>query len=273
MTTETYHHIPFLKWAGGKRWLISRKLEIFPRDFNTYIEPFLGSGAVFFHLNPENAILSDSNLNLIESYKSIQSDWNLVWQKLKAHHRSHCKDYYYQIRESHPTSLTGKAAKFIYLNRTCFNGIYRVNLKGKFNVPIGTKKNVTLPTDNFSAVSKLLKDKEIICSDFEDVIDRAKSGDLVFSDPPYTVKHKHNGFIKYNEKLFNWEDQVRLTHALERAVARGVKVVATNADHTSIEDLYKTKFKIERLLRENVIAASSQKRGQYPELIMTANIQ
>jgi DNA adenine methylase len=120
------------------------------------------------------------------------------------------------------------------LNRTCFNGIYRVNLRGAFNVPKGTKSAVVLPTDDFSEAQRLLRRAKLLDGDFEEVIDQAQSGDLVFADPPYTVRHNNNGFIKYNEKLFSWDDQERLARVLTRAAKRGVKVVATNADHREI---------------------------------------
>ena len=216
---------PFLKWAGGKRWLVVQHLSIFPSQFDRYIEPFLGSGAVFFHLRPQNAILSDINKELIETYTAIQEDWESVFCELKKHHRNHCKEYYYRIRSSNPKTPYTRSARFIYLNRTCWNGLYRVNLKGEFNVPIGTKQAVILEKDDFFEVSKILQHAEIKCDDFETVIDEAGKGDLLFVDPPYTVKHSDNGFIKYNEDLFHWDDQVRLSMCLCRAKERGADIM------------------------------------------------
>ena len=148
--------LPFLKWAGGKRWLTHhRDLGIFPDKYETYIEPFVGSGAIFFHLRPQKAILSDINKLLIDTYQAIKDDWRLVRKYLKQHHEKHSKRYYYKMREAKLLSRYQKAARFIYLNRTCWNGLYRVNTDGKFNVPIGTKSNVILDSDDFFSVSWL----------------------------------------------------------------------------------------------------------------------
>ena len=188
--------IPFLTWAGGKRWLTSISDDIFPEKYNTYIEPFLGSGAIYFHLKPNKAILSDINSDLISTYLAIKQDHKSVQEILEIHHKLHCKDYYYKIRNFKSDNIYENAAKFIYLNRTCWNGLYRVNLNGEFNVPIGTKKNVILETDNFELISDMLKNAEILVEDFEVIIDKAGENDLVFIDPPYTVKHNHNNFVK-----------------------------------------------------------------------------
>ena len=262
--------IPFLKWAGGKRWLVYYHHDIFPCSYNRYIEPFLGSGAVFFHLQPRNAILSDTNLELINCYQALKSDSDKVLKTLKQHDRKHCKDYYYHIRDAKPRNIYTRAARFIYLNRTCWNGLYRVNLNGQFNVPIGTKNNILLDTDTFDAVSKQLKGAEIRHSDFETVIDEAEKNDLIFIDPPYTVKHNYNGFIKYNETLFNWEDQLRLRDATVRAKQRGAQIVLTNADHKSIRALYRNDFDLYRVNRESVLAANSSFRGKVHELLVIA---
>lgn len=259
--------LPFLKWAGGKRWLMEypETLDIFPKEFETYIEPFLGSGAVFFKLFPKRSILSDSNADLIETYKAIRNDWRSVWKRLRVHHELHSDEYYYKVRSSNPYSSGGRAAKFIYLNRTCYNGLYRVNLKGEFNVPVGTKRNVVLESDDFNLVSELLGQAKLIVSDFEPIVDSAKRNDFVFIDPPYTVKHNLNGFVKYNEKLFSWEDQVRLRDSVVRAKSRGVKVLVLNADHESIRELYQGES-MQSLSRKSVISANSLFRGKYSEL-------
>lgn len=261
--------VPFLKWAGGKRWLTFLDKNIFPKKFNRYIEPFLGSGAVFFNLKPKKSILSDVNTDLIKTYKTIRTNWQKVESALKIHHRKHSSDYYYKIRKSNPYSSHWKAAKLIYLNRTCWNGLYRVNLKGKFNVPIGTKKTVIYETDNFKDISDLLYNAEILTNDFEEIIDRAEKDDLIFVDPPYTVKHNHNNFIKYNENLFSWDDQVRLRDCLIRAKKRNVKIVSTNANHSCLKDIYKD-FKHYEISRNSMIAANSKKRGRIKELLITS---
>lgn len=259
---------PFLKWAGGKRWLASRNLITLPVEYNRYIEPFLGSGAVFFALQPHTAILSDSNESLIETYQAIKDDWKKVWILLRKHNRLHCDTYYYAMRDSKPRTIHGRAALFIYLNRTCWNGLYRVNLRGEFNVPIGTKEKVILKTDNFKSISNLLINTKLLLRDFEEVINESTKGDFIFVDPPYTVKHNNNNFIKYNEDLFSWDDQIRLRDSLLLAKQRGADIFATNAYHRSIKYLYKGKFKLQAIKRNSVIAGKSEYRQKCSELII-----
>jgi len=175
---------PFLKWAGGKRWLTFRYQHLFPIQYDRYIEPFLGSGAVFFHLKPNAALLSDANSHLVATYLQIRSNWKKVRDALRKHDRLHSKEHYYLERARKRTAAHEKAAQFIYLNRTCWNGLYRVNLEGIFNVPIGTKNTVCLDTDNFEAVAETLSRAELVVSDFETVIQRASEGDFLFVDPP-----------------------------------------------------------------------------------------
>lgn len=259
---------PFLKWAGGKRWFVNKHAELLNLEYDRYIEPFLGSGAVFFKLQPKKAILADANKELIDTYRSIKEDWEKVVQLLRRHHKLHSKDYYYKIRGSKPKTLFSNAARLIYLNRTCWNGLYRVNRQNRFNVPIGTKTKVILDTDDFEAVSRLLSKVILIDGDFESTINRAKEGDLVFVDPPYTVKHNNNGFINYNESLFSWSDQKRLASCLTEASKRGATVVATNANHDPISELYKVSFKVLTTQRHSVLAANSSDRKVCKELII-----
>jgi DNA adenine methylase len=259
---------PFLKWAGGKRWLVQGHLNLFPKEFNNYYEPFLGSGAVFFALKPKQGILSDINPNLVECYQAIKTDWKAVETILKKHHKFHCSDYYYKIRSSKPRTLFSKAARFIYLNRTCWNGLYRVNKKGEFNVPIGTKQNVVLGTDNFKETSRLLHNFRIDNKDFKEVIIKAKKNDFVFVDPPYTIKHNKNNFVKYNEELFHWDEQISLRDAVVKASQKGVHIMVTNANHPAVRKLYRGHFKIKKLKRKSVIASSAENRGVYEEIIM-----
>lgn len=260
---------PFLKWAGGKRWFVENYHNLLPKDYNNYFEPFLGSGAVFFHLHPHTALLSDTNFELINTYTAIKNDWRQVYAKLCEHQQNHCKDYYYLIRGLEFSSQYERAARFLYLNRTCWNGLYRVNMKGYFNVPIGTKETVLLNTDDFARTSYLLSKVELVHSDFEEIIDRAKECDFLFVDPPYTVKHNENNFVKYNEKIFKWEDQVRLSKCLIRAHNRKVKIAVTNACHPSIYALYKAKFKFRTLSRQSVLAATAKHRRMTTELLIT----
>jgi DNA adenine methylase len=260
--------MPFLKWAGGKRWLVDNHQELLSKKFNRFIEPFLGSGAVFFNILPDNAILSDKNEELINTYKAIKKNWKLVEEKLISHHSNHNKEYYYDVRRKLPNDIYEKAARLIYLNRTCWNGLYRVNSKGEFNVPIGSKQNVILNSDNFKLVSDQLKNVKIFCEDFEKIIDLAGEGDFLFIDPPYTVKHNHNGFVKYNQSLFSWQDQIRLRDSIVRALDRGADALITNANHDSIREIYSDIGDHLVLSRASVISGSNVGRGVFEEMVI-----
>lgn len=262
---------PFLKWAGGKRWLSAYYPEIFPSKFDRYVEPFLGSGAAFFYLRPEYAVLSDLNHELISTYQAIRDNWHAVLAALKRHQRNHSTTYYYTERKRIRRSTPERAARFLYLNRTCWNGLYRVNLRGEFNVPKGTKNNIVLPTDNFSIVSTILKNTSLLSTDFENVIDDTRNDDFLFIDPPYITKHVLNGFIKYNEKLFTWDDQIRLACAVSRAAQRGVKILVTNADHQAIRELYCKFGHLKTLERASIIAGDKSCRGGTTELAVIIN--
>ncbi|AVM26086.1 Dam family site-specific DNA-(adenine-N6)-methyltransferase [Bacillus pumilus] len=264
--------LPFLTWAGGKRWLVKSYPEVFPSNFNRYIEPFLGSGSVFFHLKPQKAILSDINKDLIDTYMALKMDWQKVYKHLKIHQRKHSPEYYYKIRNYNPRKIETKAARFLYLNRTCFNGIYRVNKQGKFNVPLGSKQNVILSTDDFEEISNRLKHVSILNHDYEVVINMANKDDFIFVDPPYTVNHNDNGFIQYNEKLFSWADQIRLCEALVRARDRGAKIIMTNANHESVRNLYKEYcFEFKIVSRFSGISSKAKGRKKYEEIIVKSN--
>lgn len=266
---------PFLKWAGGKRWFVHRHGDLLPKTYNRYFEPFLGGGAVYFHLQPRRAVLADINPEVIEAYVAVKERWVGLKKSLAHHQRSHDEDetYYYDVRERSPTTLVSRASRMIYLNRTCFNGIYRVNKRGLFNVPRGSKDSVCLDTDNFKAMAELLADADLRVSDFEDVVNEAGEDDLIFADPPYTVRHNFNGFIKYNEVLFSWADQERLASALRRAASRGAKIVATNANHHSVRKLYASwDFLTKSLSRFSQISADGASRRQFEELVITANL-
>ncbi len=261
------HIVPPLKWAGGKRWFVARHLDLVPDKFNRYIEPFVGSAAMFFALAPSRALLSDLNPELINVYRVIRDSPVELMELLAQHARKHSTEYYYRIRSMRTrTPLTG-AARLIYLNRTCWNGLYRVNRAGRFNVPIGTKSSVLLESDDFIRLSGLLKDVDLRVSDFEDALNELGEGDFAFVDPPYTVAHNNNGFIKYNQTLFSWEDQIRLRRAVGSAVARGAYVLVTNAAHDSIYDLYEP-FERLSVSRAGVIAGDRSARGTFNEMVI-----
>lgn len=261
---------PFLKWAGGKRWFVRRHADLLPKSFNRYIEPFLGGGSVFFHLQPKEALLGDTNPDLIAAYRGIKQNWKGLVKSLQHHSRQHSDEHFYSVRDRRPTEAIPCASRMIYLNRTCFNGIYRVNQRGEFNVPRGTKNAVLLETDRFDQMAKLLEGADIRVADFEVLINEARAGDFVFADPPYTVRHNFNGFVKYNEKLFSWQDQERLAEALIRAKKRGVHILSTNANHSSIRELYdQDGFNLITTSRFSSISASSEHRKQFDELIIS----
>lgn len=259
---------PFLKWAGGKRWLAPLIQEKIGKVKRLYIEPFLGSGAIFFSLSPRRALLNDTNAELINAYDAIKKNYPLVVNYLQYHQKHHSQKYYYKLRDYRPRCPYRQAARFIYLNRTCWNGLYRVNLKGIFNVPKGSKEAVLLSSDCWPEISAALQSAELIHGDFESVIDIAKRGDLIFADPPYTIKHNYNGFIKYNESLFSWADQERLSLALTRAEKRGAIIIATNANHSSVRKLYEEHFTLSTLKRMSVLSGAAKFRGNFQELLI-----
>ncbi len=178
---------PFLKWPGGKRWLIARYQHIFPQDYNVYFEPFLGGGSAFFYLKPLGAVLSDINQDLINTYRAMARYPDQLRIILNVHQEKHSTKHYYSVRKDVPNDLVEQAARFLYLNRTCFNGMYRVNLQGQFNVPIGTKQNFLDDIHEFEKYAKVLGNAHIRKMDFVEAIRGANEGDLVFADPPYTI--------------------------------------------------------------------------------------
>lgn len=258
---------PFLKWAGGKRWFINRSDFVVPNFNGMYFEPFLGGGALFFKMLPSRSFISDMNGDLINAYTVIRDFPGQLVEELAYHHARHGKDYYYSVRSARPGSAVSSAARFIYLNRTCWNGLYRVNLKGEFNVPVGTKKNVIYDGDDFFGMSSALQGATILACDFESALRLAGQDDFLFIDPPYTVKHNNNGFVKYNEGIFSWEDQERLKLAVDGAVERGAKVLITNADHESIHELYAGYERVS-VSRASVISGAPKGRGFYSEVII-----
>lgn len=263
---------PFLKWAGGKRWLWRQHREIFQVDYAKYFEPFLGGGAIFLGLQPHSAVLSDSNEDLVNVYLQLRDHWQAVRNRLKVHHENHCRDYYYEVRSTVAGDALTRAARFLYLNRTCWNGLYRVNLAGEFNVPMGTKSDVFVESEDFAAVSRILKRATIMKSDFSDAMKLVGERDLVYVDPPYTVNHNSNGFLKYNEKIFSWADQERLAESVRSAADRGARIIVSQANHESIRELYAGLGEIGVVRRASVLAADSSKRGQTTELLIRINL-
>ncbi len=256
---------PLLKWPGGKRRLVQFILPLVPQEFNHYYEPFLGSGALFFALQPNRAFLSDKNPDLISTYNQVRDSPEAVIRQLQKLRNTE-RDYY-AVRSSNPKSESQKAARLIYLSTLSFNGIHRVNVSGVFNVPYSYKTHLR-PGEpgKIRAASELLKRARIKCQDFEVAAASAQSGDLVYLDPPYTTAHTSNGFLKYNAKIFTWDDQKRLAEVAHELASRGCSVVVSNADHSSIRGLYRD-FKVVEIERHSVIAASRKFRRRITECI------
>ena len=261
---------PFLKWPGGKRWLVHQYAALFPSKYRRYLEPFLGGGAVFFHLTPQRAVLSDTNSDLVNAYQCLKKHPKVIEERLSKLHQKHTKKLYYHIRAARPADTIEQAVRFLYLNRTCFNGIYRVNLRGEFNVPIGTKDLVAYPENYLEGIAACLRHASIRVADFEETIDKAKADDFVFVDPPYTVMHNNNNFLKYNANLFSWTDQLRLFSAVKRAARRGAAVMISNADHKSVRELYRKFGTHHRVDRTSLLAADFLHRRKTTELLITS---
>ena len=237
--------------------------------FNGYHEPFLGGGSIFFYLAPKkNVFLSDLNSELIDTYRAIKEDPERVIANLE--HYANTEEEYYRIRSSHPTNLSEIAARFIYLNQTSFNGLYRVNTKGEYNVPYGNRTKNFIEADKLRAAAKLLRFSTLQADDFDCVRKNLGHGDLVFLDPPYTVSHNHNGFIKYNQKLFSLEDQYRLKELIDYIKEQESYYILTNAAHDTIHEIFfKETDRCLKLNRASLIGGENAKRGQIKEYIFT----
>jgi DNA adenine methylase len=262
---------PFVKWAGGKRLLLPQLLEHIrpPERGGRYFEPFLGGGAVFFALRPKAAHLSDASPELINAYQAVRDSVEEVIRCLSR--LKHSKTEYYRIRGSHPRIPVTQAARFIYLNKTCFNGLYRVNLKGEFNVPFGRHPLTLLicNKEQLRNASAALSNTNVAVEDFEIAMRGAGENDVVYCDPPYTVAHTNNGFVEYNAQVFSWKDQERLAQAASSCVDRGARVYVSNASHESIRQLYgPLGFETAEIDRWSTMAGSSSKRFSSTELLL-----
>ena len=264
---------PFLRWAGGKTWLIKELDTYLPPNFNNYHEPFVGGGSVFIYLKStgrilNRAYLSDKNEDLINAFKAVKEDPNSLIEYLKKFKNN--KEFYYHLRKKNFQNQIEKAAQFIFLNRTSFNGIYRVNLKGKYNVPYGFKEYKQLfDFENIKNISKLLQNVELDAKDFEENFDNIHQNDLVFLDPPYTVAHQNNGFIKYNQKIFAWEDQERLERYISKIKEKNAYFILTNAAHENIENLFDNIGIRKEVQRFSVIGGKGATRKKISEYLFT----
>jgi DNA adenine methylase len=263
MNSPTLTKEPLLKWTGGKRALAPRIIEQIGEFDGRYFEPFLGGGALFFRLAPEHAILGDLNADLVNCYRQVKNRPEELARRLAQMENSEAA--YYRIRESSPRSDLSKAARMIYLATLAFNGIYRQNLKGKHNVPYGYKTHLDLPDRGLLLqYSQAMGKCRLRKGDFARTTRGARGGDVIYFDPPYTVAHNNNGFVKYNDKIFSWADQKRLAKLAGTLRNRGCKVLVSNADHPSIRALYPS-FREIIIERNSVIAASPEYRKPITE--------
>ena len=234
---------PFVKWAGGKRQLINILINEIPKEgFNTYIEPFVGGGALFFEVLPQKAIVNDLNKELINAYLVIKNNVNNLIESLKEHKNE--EEYFYKIRALNPERLTSveRASRFIFLNKTCFNGLYRENSKGQFNVPFGKYKNPKiLDEENLISISEFLNSIEIqiFNKDYKEVCQLAQEGDFVYLDPPYYPISKTSSFTKYNKCNFTEQNQIELANTFKELDKKGCYVMLSNSNTEFIKELYK----------------------------------
>ncbi|MBW9219251.1 DNA adenine methylase [Anoxybacillus ayderensis] len=255
---------PILKWAGGKQQMLDVLLPQVPKQFNRYIEPFFGGGALFFALEPKNAIISDSNPELINLYQVVADNVEELISLLKE--MKNDESFYYEIRALNPESLTRveRAARTIYLNRTCYNGLYRVNRKGQFNVPYGKYKNPKIcDEENLRATSLLLQNTVIVEGDYKDVLkDHAKPGDFIFLDPPYLPVGKYSDFKRYTKEQFYEEDHIELAQEVDRLHELGCYVILTNSNHPLVHELYgKYNIRVYKT-RRNINSDASKRTGE-----------
>jgi DNA adenine methylase len=278
---------PFLKWAGGKSRLIEQYQPYFPQTFTTYYEPFLGGGAVFFYLAQQHpslpAILTDINPELINAYCCVRDRVEELILLLEEHQLEHSKyeqKYYYWVRSHSYKTDIEKAARLIYLNKTCYNGLYRENSKGEFNVPIGRYKNPNIcQPDLLRSVSSVLKPAQIHVRKFDRVLDFANSSeDFVYFDPPYYPIGSTSNFTAYSRENFKESEQIQLRDVFAELTERRVKVIQSNSHCAFIENLYSDEgaFKVDRLPKLRQISASrginsnACKRGKIGEFLITS---
>ncbi|HIB1874235.1 TPA: DNA adenine methylase [Enterococcus faecium] len=261
---------PFLRWAGGKSWLKKHLYSIIgDLKFNNYFEPFLGGASIFLAIQPKNQVyLSDLNKELIGTYCAIKNDPYAVIKELKKYENT--EKFYYEMRSKVFDDNILSAAQFIYLNKTSYNGIYRVNRSGGYNVPYGYRPTYTVEEDNILMVSKLLTNATLRTDDFMSVKSKIQKNDLVILDPPYTVSHNENGFISYNQKLFSLEDQYRLRELIDYIKEMEAYYILTNAAHEKIFEIFNIEDDFTYpLTRASLIGGKNANRGKVKEFVFT----
>jgi len=269
---------PFVKWAGGKRQIIDKLKHYVPEEFNTYYEPFVGGGALLFELSPKNAVINDSNKELINVFECIKDEnkFTKMCSDLNRYEASHSEEFYYEIRNKDRNKLKynkmpdyKKAARTIYLNKACFNGLYRVNSKNEFNVPFN-KKNVinTYDSQNLSIIHSYLNfnNVSIMSVDFEEAVKNAKKGDFIYFDPPYDSDTQT--FNSYTEDGFGKDEHRRLARVFKELADRGCYVMLSNHNTILVNELYKD-YNIHVIEAKRNINANGKKRGKVEEVIIT----
>jgi DNA adenine methylase len=263
---------PFLKWAGGKRQILKHLLKFLPTDIidRTYREPFLGGGSLFFELKPSKAFLSDANKHLIMAYEYVRDRPDLISRYLRQHECKNCEKHYYQIRKLYNRSndSPAQAARFIYLNKACYNGIFRVNKDDLFNVPYGKQKTPYLPTnEHLRNVATILKSKNIFTATFENALVNVTKNDFIYLDPPYPPLNGTSYFNHYTADKFDDKQQEKLAATVQDLDAAGCLFMVSNADTDIIQKLYK-KFNIHPLSVTRFITCKSE-RHKVDELVIT----
>lgn len=258
---------PFLRWAGSKRSLLPQIIPALPSNFGRYYEPFLGGGSLFFLLCPNRATLSDTCGDLIGTFEAVRDNVTSVIRHVRPMRPD--REYFYFLRKQRNRGKFKRAADFIYMNKVCWNGLYRVNSKGQFNVPYGKPKSDNIADfSNLRSCSELLSQKRVrlVKCDFAITLKNVAPGDLVYLDPPYVTKHNNNGFVDYNETLFSWSDQIRLAELACKLVRQRVHVIVSNADHRELRDLYRG-FRCRTLRRSSTLASDKSARGRVSEVL------
>jgi DNA adenine methylase len=260
---------PFLKWAGGKRQLLPSLMQLAPRDASTYFEPFVGGGALFFALQPKRAVLADVNKRLIRTYKGVKNNVEEVIRQLKGF--KYTSEFFYRFREQDIDAGTDAdvAAWFIYLNKTGFNGLYRVNRDNRFNVPFGRYVNPTIcDKDTLRACSTALANADLLVADFASVVKEARRGDFVYFDPPYVPLSATSSFTSYTSQGFGHEQQKRLRDTARKLKKRSVRVLLSNSSAPSVRELYAEGFDVTEVSATRLVNSKASARGPIVELLI-----
>ena len=273
--------MPVLKWVGGKRQLLPQIKKYIPKTINTYYEPFIGGGAVFFEIQPKKAVVNDMNDELINVYNVIKNNFEDLVKSLSDKEKySNTSECFYNIRaidrdytEYNRLSNIQKAARILYLNKTCYNGLYRVNSAGEFNSPFGNYKNPSIVNESvLGAVSQYLNEANVkfLNGDFEYAVKTAKKGDFVYFDPPYAPISRTSNFTGYNEIGFGEREQIRLKELCDKLTKKGVEILVSNSDCEFIRDLYK-EYEIIEIKAKRSINCNANGRGEISEVLITNN--